>query len=205
MADGKTKLTETGAAALRAWATRNGVTLVQLGEVLGGHAMTARRAMTREGHLTLEQVGALVAYARGELTAEQLVGLARAPSIPVLPQRPGPVAAPRPPPAQEPAPAVAPAAGLEDERALVDEAMALFARQMREAASEGERRRCAELLVEHIAGKARQREERKEEPTRAADDALMRKLRLIEAQLTGRTIDSLEAEARGDYEGEGLA
>ena len=48
----------------------------------------------------------------------------------------------RPP---EPAPAAAaPAAGLEDERALVDEAMALFARQMREAASEGERRRCGE-------------------------------------------------------------
>lgn len=201
--DGKTKLTESGAAALRAWTQRNGVTLVQLGEVMGGgaHAMTARRAMTREGHLTLEQVGALVAYARGELTAEMLVGLARAPSIPVLPMRAPPVAHQV---ATPPAPGASPA-GVEDERALVDEAMALFARQMREAQSEGERRRCAELLVEHIAGKARQREERKEDPQRATDEALLRKLRLVEAQLTGRTLESLEAEARGDYEGEGLA
>ena len=40
-AEGKVKLTESGAATLEAWRKRNGVTLAQLGEVIDAFAMTA--------------------------------------------------------------------------------------------------------------------------------------------------------------------
>jgi hypothetical protein len=93
--EGKVKFTEAGAAALEAWRKRSGVTLVQMAEVMGdgAHAMTATRALKLQAQLTLMQVGRLIAYARGELTAEMLVGLARASAVPVLPMRAAPAPA----------------------------------------------------------------------------------------------------------------
>lgn len=110
--EGKVKLTESGAKALSAWAARSGVTLVALGEVMRTHAMAASRALRRQGCLTLEQVGQVVAYSGGELTAEMLVGLERAPGIPRYPLRQRTAQAAGPLPMQEaPAAAAAPSTG----------------------------------------------------------------------------------------------
>lgn len=88
----KLKLTEDGARALKAWMARSSVTLVELGEAVpGAHPMAVSRWIKRQGLLTLEQLGHLVAYSCGELTAEMLVGRERASGVPTYPprQRPG--------------------------------------------------------------------------------------------------------------------
>jgi hypothetical protein len=121
----KLKLTEAGAGALRAWLQRNGVTLAGLAEAMGGgaHAMTASRALKRQAWLTLEQAGNVVAFAGGELTAAQLVGMDAAAAVPVLPlrkRRPMPPSAP-PAPLQDGAAAEL---GLDPELAELDETAA---------------------------------------------------------------------------------
>lgn len=63
--------------------------------------MAPGRALKRQGWLTLEQVGRLVAFCGGEVTAAQLVGLDCAAAVPVFPLR---QRAPAPPaPASSPA------------------------------------------------------------------------------------------------------
>lgn len=92
-AENKLKLTESGASALRSWMARNSVSLVELGEAIpGGHPMAVSRWCKRQGLLTLEQLGHLVAYSYGELTAEMLVGRDRAPGVPSYPLRQRPPA-----------------------------------------------------------------------------------------------------------------
>lgn len=105
----KLKLTEAGAAALKAWADRRGVTLADLGDAAGTHIMFARRLLRREGLATLEQLGRIVAYCGGELTAAQLVGLELAASVPTFPVRVLPPASPGSAPAPA-AGAIAPGA-----------------------------------------------------------------------------------------------
>lgn len=68
------KLTKYGATSLKAWLDSQGATFVELGEMLGTNSMAARRLITREGRLSLEQVGKIAAYSDGDLTAETLVG-----------------------------------------------------------------------------------------------------------------------------------
>jgi hypothetical protein len=85
--EGKVKLTESGASALRAWTQRTGAGLADLAEAMGTNQMAPSRAMKRQGWLTLEQTGRLVAFAGGELTAEMLVGMERAGAVPVYPPR----------------------------------------------------------------------------------------------------------------------
>jgi hypothetical protein len=82
---GKVRLTESGAEALKAWMENRGVTLQALGDQTRTHAMWSRRLLRREGAgATLEQIGMVVAYAGGELTAGQLVGLELAAQVPQL-------------------------------------------------------------------------------------------------------------------------
>lgn len=123
----KLKLTEAGAGALKAWLRRNGVTLAGLAEAMGGgaHAMTASRALKRQAWLTLEQAGNVVAFAGGELTAAQLVGMDAAAAVPVLPlrqRRPAPAPVPPRAPLQDGAPVAE--LGLDPELAELDETAA---------------------------------------------------------------------------------
>lgn len=88
MANDKLKLSDTGAEALRSWMARRSVTLVELGDAIpGAHPMAVSRWCKRQGLLTLEQLGHLVAYAAGELTAEMLVGIELASAVPTYPLR----------------------------------------------------------------------------------------------------------------------
>lgn len=83
------KLTEDGARALKAWCQRRDVSQVALGAAAGVHnAMWGRRLLRREGLATLEQVGAIVGFCAGEVSAAQLVGLDLATAVPVMPLRP---------------------------------------------------------------------------------------------------------------------
>lgn len=218
--EGTLKLTPGGAQALRAWMQRHGVTLAGLAKSAGlPHSMAASRALKLEGRLSLEQVGNLVGCAGGELTAAQLVGLELAAAIPVLPavqpppaprpaSAPPRVDAPAPPPGQPPGQPEIEA--LDDDgidlKSLGSEALGVLVEGMRAAApGSSERRRHADLVRAYVSGKARQAEEKREEPQHVSDDELMRKMQLIESQWTGRSLASIEAEDRGDYEGEGLA
>lgn len=99
----KLKLTEPGAEALRSWMRRRGVSLAELAQAMETNQMAPGRALKRQGWLTLEQVGRLVAFCGGEVTAAQLVGLDCAAAVPVFPlrQRAGP-AATAPSPATHP-------------------------------------------------------------------------------------------------------
>ena len=99
----KLKFTEPGAEALRTWMRRRGVSLAELAQAMETNQMAPGRALKRQGWLTLEQVGRLVAFCGGEVTAAQLVGLDCAAAVPVFPLRQRARPAP-------PAPAVAPAA-----------------------------------------------------------------------------------------------
>ena len=85
--DGKVKLTESGAELLAGWVKRTGITLADLAEAMGTNQMLPSRVMRRQGWLTLEQAGRLVAFAGGELTAEMLVGMERAGAVPFYPPR----------------------------------------------------------------------------------------------------------------------
>jgi len=103
----RVRLTEDGARALQAWCKRRDVTLMALGVVVGAtNAMWGRRFLHRQGLATLEQVGAIVGFCGGEVSAAQLVGLDLATAVPVMPLRPlrriG----------VQPAPAVAPVLGV---------------------------------------------------------------------------------------------
>jgi hypothetical protein len=211
------KLTESGAAAVRAWMLRHGVTLVALAQAAGlPHQMAASRAIKREGRLSLEQVGKLVSHAGGELTAAQLVGMDMAAAIPVVAVQPPPAPRPASAPPRATAPALPPeqpepgAEAMDDDgidlKSLGSEALGVLVEGMRAAApGSSERRRHADLVRAYVSGKARQAEEKREEPQHVTDDELMRKMQLIESQWTGRSLASIEAEDRGDYEGEGLA
>ena len=92
--DGKVKLTEAGAEALNAWVRRTGAGLSDLAGAMGTNQMLPSRALRRQGWLTLEQAGRLVAFIGGEITAEQLFGSDRAGAVPTYPLR---VRAPRVP------------------------------------------------------------------------------------------------------------
>ena len=62
--------------------------------------------------------------------------------------------------------------------------------QMVKGKSESERRRCAEILIEHLRGKAKQFEKKEALVQPVSDEALLRRLSEIEANLTGRELDS---------------
>lgn len=224
----KLKLTETGAAALRDWLRRRGWTLERLAQAAGlPHAMASSRAIKRQGGLTLEQIAKIVSLAGGELTAAQLVGLELAAAVPVLPVAPPPPrAAPpavRASPAASPHPAE-PADG--DDQAdgaapkdlgdrYLEAAYPAAAMTLARAASGGDREgeppptpsqiRSALAVVEFVGGKARQREETQREVEHAPEEQLMKKLRFVYSQLTGKTVAAVEAEERGEFSGEGLA
>jgi hypothetical protein len=120
----RVRLTEDGARALQAWCKRRDVTLMALGVVVGAsNAMWGRRFLHRQGLATLEQVGAIVGFCGGEVSAAQLVGLDLATAVPVMPLRPlrrigvqpapavAPVLGVVPGPSAAPAPASAPPSG----------------------------------------------------------------------------------------------
>jgi hypothetical protein len=212
----KLKLTEPGADALRAWMRSRGWTLERLASESGmPHAMACSRALRRQGALTLEQIGRVVALAGGELTAAQLVGLdlaAAIPSLPLVAQRASASAAPprpsEPVDDEDPDPGTA----LKDrgdrhlEAAYPGAALTLA----RAASGEGtpptpSQIRSALAVVEIVGGKARQREESQREVAHAPEDQLMARLRLVYSQLTGKSVAALEAEERGDFSGEGIA
>jgi hypothetical protein len=80
----KVRLTESGAAALKAWMADHSVSLARLGEGTKTHAMWIKRLVRREGLATLEQIARVVACAGGELTAGQLVGMEIGAHVPQL-------------------------------------------------------------------------------------------------------------------------
>ena len=118
--EGKVKLTEPGAEALAAWMKRGpGRKPADLADAMGTHGMLPGRALKRQGWLTLEQAGQLVAFAGGELTAEQLFGSDRAGAVPVYPPRQR-----KAPARPAPAPAAAPTPGVDPDLAELDETSA---------------------------------------------------------------------------------
>jgi len=73
----------------------------------------------------------------------------------------------------------------------VPAALRLVVQQMVSARSESERRRCAEIVLEHMRGKAKQYERKEKQEAHVADDALVAKLQLIEARLRETTVAEL--------------
>jgi antitoxin component HigA of HigAB toxin-antitoxin module len=104
---GRARLTDVGVAVLTAWMKRTGTSGSELAQAMSVNPMRASRALKRQGWLSLEEVGHVVAFAGGELTAEMLVGQERAPAIPTYPLRQRTIAAPPvAAPQGEPQPAV---------------------------------------------------------------------------------------------------
>ena len=84
-AEGKVQLTERGCEALAAWMKLRHIQKTDLADAMGTNQMAPTRMLKRQGFLTLEQAGRLVAFAGGELTAEQLVGADRSAAVPTYP------------------------------------------------------------------------------------------------------------------------
>lgn len=201
------RLTPKGAASLQAWLVAHGISQTELGVYLGIGQMQSNRIIRRIGLVTTEQVGKVVGFVGGELTAVELVGkpfAAQVPKMPLIDRTP------RPPP--PPVPSLAPFApeiagtSLEVEQVIdrrfngarldwmLDQAEDLI----RDPATS--RNLKASLIlgfIEQIAGKARQREKVEKRDPPIQDAELQRRLEAQEAdlQLRFQKLTAMKAES----------
>ncbi len=193
--DGEQKPVAGALRALEAWLDASGLRRVALVEPLEASQMQISRVFAGTGYLSATQRRALEEFTGGAISAAMLDGSAKVPAK-VLPKRPAAAA----PPLEVPvAPTNAPGGGRpqspeEAERALdelatraMPAAFKLIVQQMVQAKSEAERRRCAEILIEHLRGKAKQYEKREQMEPPATDEELLAVLTRIEKNLGGRS------------------
>jgi hypothetical protein len=211
--------------ALGAWLDANGLRRVALVEVLGSSQVHVSRLFAGGGFLSATQRRALEKFTGGAVTVAALEGKVEAPTRVgkkrSAPSEPRAVPQPQAPPATE---VIAPVAApppkpqtTEEAERLVDElatkampaAFKLVVQQMVQAKSESERRRCAEILIEHLRGKAKQYERRERMDAPATDTELIEVFQRIALNLgvtNARPVPHVAGGAVGDgYGGEGLA
>jgi hypothetical protein len=181
---GRVKLTQSGAQALSDWMAAHAATLVELGEACGTHAMAAKRMITLAGRLSLEQVGQVVAFTRGEVSAEALVGCELAPRVPLVAVAPEPAlpeeAAPVPPTAPHVDSAVGENVDVEElARATTPENIETLRRLRDSAKSQSLRARCALALNEIANGKPGQRERQEKNEFPVREEELVEKFRKL--------------------------
>jgi hypothetical protein len=198
--DGEMKPPAGVLAALERWLDANGLRRVALVEPLGMAQAQVSRMFAGSAYLSATQRRAIEKLTEGAITIAALEGKAPAPSKtdakrPVrveLPHVPAIAHPPRPQTAEDGgAPKVQSA---EEAERIVDNlaarampaAFKVILEQMVKGKSESERRRCAEILIEHLRGKAKQFEKRESLIQPVEDAALVRKLSEIEANLAGR-------------------
>ncbi len=217
--DGELRPPPAALQALDAWLDGNGLRRSALAPVLDTHQVQIHRVFAGSGYLSATQRRAVETFTNGAISAAALEGKA-APPTKLEPKR-RVVAEPPPSPvspiaATPPAPAAKPQTTEEAER-VVDElaakampaAFKLVVQQMVQAKSESERRRCAEILIEHLRGKAKQYERRERMEPPATDEELIVVFKRIESNLGGANARPLAHVAGGaagdDFGGEGLA
>lgn len=197
--------------ALQEWLDANGMRRSALVEPLGVRQAQILRLFAGEAYVSATQRRALESFTGGAITAAMLEGKAKPPAriapkpLPVSPILgiPGsPHTAPMddsaaPVGSMTGAPSVPRPQSPEEAERAVDElatrampaAFKLIVQQMVQAKSESERRRCAEILIEHLRGKAKQYEKREQLEPPATDDELLAVLKRIEKNLGGRRGD----------------
>jgi hypothetical protein len=196
--------------ALQEWLDANGMRRSALVEPLGVRQAQILRLFAAEAYLSATQRRALEAFTSGAITAAMLEGKAKPPAriapkplpgspIPGIPGSPHavPMDDSAAPVSSIPGAAVPRPQSPEDAERAVDElaarampaAFKLIVQQMVQAKSESERRRCAEILIEHLRGKAKQYEKREQLEPPATDDELLAVLKRIEKNLGGRRGD----------------
>jgi hypothetical protein len=192
--DGKRRPASSALRTLDAWLDSNGFRRVALVVPLGTNQMQVSRIFAGTAYLTASQRQAIERFTDGAITAAMLEGNVAPPAQ---------VEPPRPMTAEVREPAVAPAAPrpqtAEDAERIVDDlaakampaAFKIILEQMVRGKSESERRRCAEILIEHLRGKAKQYEKREQLVQPVSDEALLRRLREIEANLIGKPLEEI--------------
>ena len=193
-------------AALQQWLDENGMRRVALVKPLGAQQSRVTRLFAGEAYLSATERGAIETLTRGTITAAMLEGKAPPPSKieakpPAPVERPAEVPGQPSPPlptAEEGGSAAGSRQPSADEVERIVDALATRAmpaafkvilEQMLRGKSESEKRRCAEILIEHLRGKAKQYEKREALVQPVSDEALLRKLREIRANLTGTQLD----------------
>ncbi|MGC4114493.1 MAG: hypothetical protein QM765_07755 [Myxococcales bacterium] len=192
-------------AALAAWLDDHGLRRVALVEALAIRQAQVSRVFAGEGYLSATQRREIEKFTEGAITAAMLEGRAQPPSK-IEPGRRLPVeakaqvaASPRAGPATPPDKVVEPPRhdGPDDAERIVDNlaakampaAFKVILEQMVKGKSESERRRCAEILIEHLRGKAKQYEKREQLVQPVSNEVLLRKLHEIESNLKGARRD----------------
>ena len=187
-------------AALAQWLDVNGLRRVALVKPLGTQQVQVSRMFAGTSYLSAVQRRAIETFTRGVITAAMLEGKVQPPEK-VEARRPAPVEV-QPLPSVE-AESAAPVTvrtqqTTDDPERIVDSlaakampaAFKVIIEQMVKGKTESERRRCAEILIEHLRGKAKQFEKKEALVQPVSDEALLRRLCEIEANLTGRELDS---------------
>ena len=196
--DGEVKAPANVLAALEQWLDANGLRRVALVKVLGTQQVQVSRIFAGTAYLSATQRRAIEAFTRGVITTAMLEGKAPPPTT-VAPKPHAPVELPAEPEVTVVAKGSAPQQTAEDAERIVDglaarampAAFRLIIEQMVKGRTESERRRCAEILIEHLRGKARQYEKREQLIQPVSDEALLLKLRQIEANLTGKPLEEI--------------
>jgi hypothetical protein len=194
--------------ALQEWLDANGMRRSALVEPLGVRQAQILRLFAGEAYLSATQRRALEEFTGRVITAAMLEGKAKPPAkiapkpLPSSPI-PGIPGSPHAAPMDDSAAPVGSMTGApgsprpqspEEAERAVDElatrampaAFKLIVQQMIQGKSESERRRCAEVLIEHLRGKAKQYEKREQMEPPATDEELLAALKRIEKNLGGR-------------------
>jgi len=174
--------------ALDQWLNDNGMRRVALAQPMGMPQAQVSRMFAGSAYLSAAYRQAIEKLTEGAITAAMLEGKVPPPTKAGA-RRPAPVAVPPEPAASRQTP--------DDAERIVDSlaakampaAFKVIIEQMVKGKTESERRRCAEILIEHLRGKAKQYEKREQLVQPVSDEALLRKLREIEANLTGLPVD----------------
>ena len=184
-------------ATLSQWLDVSGLRPVALVKPLGTHQVYVSRMLAGTAYLSATQRRAIEGFTQGVITAEMLEGKTPPPTT-VAPKRAAPVEVPAEPEGP-PAPAApTPRHSVEEAERIVDDlaaratpaAFKIILELALKGKSESERRRCSEILIEHLRGKAKQYEKREQLLQPVSDEALLRKLREIEANFTGLPVDA---------------
>jgi DNA-binding transcriptional regulator YdaS (Cro superfamily) len=174
--------------ALDQWLNDNGLRRVALAQPMGTPQAQVSRMFAGSAYLSAAHRQAIEKLTEGAITAAMLEGKVPPPTKAGA-RRSAPVAVPPEPVASRQTP--------DDAERIVDSlaakampaAFKVIIEQMVKGKTESERRRCAEILIEHLRGKAKQYEKREQLVQPVSDEALLRKLREIEANLTGLPVD----------------
>lgn len=208
--DGEVKAPANVLAALEQWLDANGLRRVALVKVLGTQQVQVSRTFAGTAYLSATQRRAIEKFTEGVITAAMLEGKVPPPSK--VEVRPAPAEGPpevggasataellpEAPAQSATIPPLKLPRTVEDAERMVDEltakampaAFKIILEQALRGKSESERRRCSEILIEHLRGKAKQYEKREQLLQPVSDEALLRKLREIEANLTGLPVDA---------------